>query len=711
MPVKASTSTVRWCRDEAGPIFNGLRLLFRSQLGYEGRQLEQQLYRTVQRTVVGGGTAVDPLNPKQPSPSLTLPETATDILQRANAVAVGIRTFADLMAKGVSPGSGGYTVSPSGEKVYMSNPSPSNDVIFGLGKVADLVSKGIFSLPSSPLPNLERLGEKVEEEPYFKDSDFPKTEFSETESSEGILDNGLTREEQEFLLRAARSVDDMEAEQKIRGTKKSNIYRPVLPEGYTVDATEMMNSGLSKSKESKVPSSRIGRLASFGQLAIGLAGGAAAEVTRRALSLGTSELAEKLPKNPFFSPANADRIVQTLCRVRGAALKLGQMLSIQDPETVPAGLLEIFERVRQSADFMPLKQVKKQMSAAFGPDWKSKFASFEDRPFAAASIGQVHKAVLLDGRTVAVKIQYPGVADGIDSDIDNLLSVLSIGGVFPKGLFLESFVEVARKELADECRYLREARAMKKFRELLADSNDFYVPEVIDSLTTDRVLTAEYVVGKPVDKCVNEPQVVRDYIAGKFIELCLYEIFTWRFMQTDPNWSNFFLGIHPVTGKPRMILLDFGATRSYSKKFVDCYMKLIKAAADLDTKRIIELSREIGFLAGYETSIMENAHAESVLIMGETLASNKPFDFSRQSVTKRIQKLLPVMLEHRLKSPPEEVYSLHRKLSGSYLLATKLKAVVSCGALFNEIYDNYSFGEDGKDIDIDKEDENSAKAS
>ncbi|KAK6051737.1 ABC1 family protein [Cooperia oncophora] len=500
----------------------------------------------------------------------------------------------------------------------------------------------------------------------------------------------------------------MEAEEKIRGKKKNNIYRPVLPEGYTVDADEMVD-GLSQSKESNVPSSRIGRLASFGQLAFGLAGGAAAEATRRAFSFGTAAVAEGQPTNPLFSSANADRIVQTLCRVRGAALKLGQMLSIQDPETVSPALLEIFERVRQSADFMPLKQVEKQMFAAFGSDWRTRFASFEDRPFAAASIGQVHRAVLPDGRKVAVKIQYPGVAEGIDSDINNLISVLGIGGIFPKGLFLEQFVEVARKELADECRYLREARAMKKFRELLADSNDFYIPEVVDSLTTDRVLTAEYVVGKPVDKCVNEPQVVRDYIAGKFIELCLYEIFMWRFMQTDPNWSNFFLGVHPITGKPRMILLDFGATRSYSKKFVDCYMKLIKAAADLDTKRITELSKEIGFLTGYESSVMEKAHAESVLIMGETLASNTPFDFARQSVTKKVQKHLPVMLEHRLKSPPEEIYSLHRKLSGSYLLATKLKAVVSCGALFNEIYDNYSFGEDGKDIDIDSPEEIAAQ--
>uniref|UniRef100_A0A1I7YTD8 ABC1 domain-containing protein n=1 Tax=Steinernema glaseri TaxID=37863 RepID=A0A1I7YTD8_9BILA len=451
----------------------------------------------------------------------------------------------------------------------------------------------------------------------------------------------------------------------------------------------------------------IGRLATFGQLALGLGAGAAAEITRRSLRFGKNDESSTADRvvgssNPFLTPANAERIVQTLCRVRGAALKLGQMLSIQDSDTVPPYLLEIFDRVRHSADFMPMKQVHKQLRKELGDDWRSKFADFDERPFAAASIGQVHKATTLDGRKVAVKIQYPGVAEGIDSDIDNLVTILNVGRLFPKGMFLNNFVTVARRELKAECDYEREARAMIKFRELLGEQEEFFVPGVFRELSTKRVLTTELIEGKPVDKCMEESQDVRNYIASKFIELCLKEIFQWRFMQTDPNWSNFFFGKHPVTGDPRLILLDFGASRSYPKLFVDRYMHIIRAAYDKDDEKMLKYSREIGFLTGYESKLMERAHCDSISILGETLASDEPYDFSQQTVTKRIHKLIPIMLEHRLTSPPEEIYSLHRKLSGSYLLATKLRSTVACGPLFNEIYDNYRFGDDGVyDIDID----------
>ncbi|CAP35488.1 Protein CBR-COQ-8 [Caenorhabditis briggsae] len=748
-------STLKWCQQEIGPICDGICMAVRSQLGYDGRRIEKQIRRKALQTVVMGGQDVDPL--KEPNKtndsvlSTALPST-NETLQRARVVAAGIETFAKLMSQGIYPGSAGFTISESGERQYVKQSSPiQSTLVANLISTAEKISKGAISVPF-PLPTLTKLGTWAISNPTAElpipsqiraavpaigrvevliqsilgvttARQITGTVVTEprklklegvTDQSSGFteatalpdaqpLDKTLTREEADFLIKAAKSVQDDNAETAIYGDKKTKpeVYRPELPKNFEVNL-EMGNvHTLTRSNESSVPATRIGRLATFGQLAFGLLGGATAEVTRRAFGIGKKLQEEGVPKNPFLSEANADRIVATLCRVRGAALKLGQMLSIQDSSTVPPALLEIFERVRQSADFMPLKQVHRQMRDAFGDDWRDKFEQFDDKPFACASIGQVHKATLKDGRIVAVKVQYPGVAEGIDSDIDNLVSVLSVGGIFPKGMFLDAFVAVARRELKQECDYEREARAMRKFRELIADWEDVYVPEVIDELSSSRVLTTELVYGKPVDACVKEPQVVRDYIAGKFIELCLKEIFLWRFMQTDPNWSNFFLGKHPKTGEPRLVLLDFGASRAYGKKFVDIYMNIIKAAYDGDKKKIIDFSREIGFLTGYETAVMEEAHVESVMIMGETLASNHPYDFANQDVTKRIQKLIPVMLEHRLTSPPEEIYSLHRKLSGCYLLAAKLKATVSCGGLFHEIHDNYVYGEDGKDINID----------
>lgn len=138
-------------------------------------------------------------------------------------------------------------------------------------------------------------------------------------------------------------------------------------------------------KQRAVPSSRIARVASFGQLFAGLGIGTVNELTKGALGLGGS----KNVRDALLSPANAERIVDTLCKVRGAALKLGQILSIQDTNVVSPQLVHAFDRVRQAADFMPKYQLEKVMTGEFGKDWRSKFATFEENPFAAASIGQV----------------------------------------------------------------------------------------------------------------------------------------------------------------------------------------------------------------------------------------------------------------------------------------------------------------------------------
>lgn len=439
------------------------------------------------------------------------------------------------------------------------------------------------------------------------------------------------------------------------------------------------------SKARVVPSSRIGRMISFGSLAAGLGVGTVAQYARNTLQSVTGKVDET--SNTFLSPANAERIVDTLCKVRGAALKLGQLLSIQDDSVIPSDLQKIFDRVRQSADFMPSWQVEKVMSSQLGPDWRSKIHQFEEKPFAAASIGQVHLAVLHSGQEVAIKVQYPGVAKGINSDIDNLVGVLKVWNMFPKGMFIDNIVEVAKKELAWEVDYIREAECTKKFKQLLAPYPEYYVPSVIDELCAQEVITTELIDGMPLDKLFDAHYQVRYDIAYKIMQLCLREMFILRCMQTDPNWANFFYN----TNTKQVILLDFGATREYSKEFMDQYIEIIKAASENDRDAILRMSREMKFLTGYESKIMEETHVDTVLIMGEVFTSegSGEFDFGAQKTTRRIQAMVPTILTHRLCPPPEEIYSLHRKLSGVFLLCSKLKVKMNCRDMFQDIYRQY----------------------
>ncbi|XP_022654181.1 atypical kinase COQ8B, mitochondrial-like [Varroa destructor] len=533
----------------------------------------------------------------------------------------------------------------------------------GLSQIGQALSR--YGIPLSPTGTRKRIAAKSK-----NDSDFGVENLC-------VVFEGL----RQFVMKAMeynlrQIIGTAPLHEPIRPTE--NLIKVPQPKGErifeTITTMDPMLGTSSKAK--KVPASRIGRALTYGGLLAGLGVGAATEAVRR--------LASNEERPLLLSEANANRIVETLCQVRGAALKIGQILSLQNLKVVPPEIQQLFVRVRDSAHYMPSWQLNQVMSREWGNKWRSRMDSFEDMPFAAASIGQVHRGVFR-GREVAIKVQYPGVAKGINADIDNLMMLLKVWDMLPRGMFINNLVEVARRELVWEVDYNREAASGNKFQELLRHDEVFQVPKVIDELTTNSVLVTELVKGAlPVDRLANASQPLRNYISENLLRLTLNEIFIYRYMQTDPNWSNFLY--QPST--QRVVLLDFGATRSYKKSFIDTYLKVIEAAAERDEVKILNLSEQIGFLTGEESEIMRRAHCDAVLILGEAFTVDE-FDFGEGRTEEKVGQLIPIMLKHRLTPPPEEIYSLHRKLSGIFLLCSKLRAKIDCRSMFMDIREQY----------------------
>lgn len=428
-------------------------------------------------------------------------------------------------------------------------------------------------------------------------------------------------------------------------------------------------------RESRVPESRFGRLWQYGGLATSMAFGAVGEGFKRFTGSGADG-------SLMLSEANMNRLVAKLSKMRGAALKLGQMMSFQDSKVLPATINTILQRVQDSADYMPPSQRNQVLVRSLGENWRDLFSNFEERPFAAASIGQVHKATLAsNGKDVAVKVQYPGVRNSIDSDLNNLSLLLTASRLLPKGLYLDKTIANARTELGWECDYEREAEACIRFKQLLSEEQTtFAVPEVYLEACGPDVLTAEFMHGKGVTKIADLSQAERDWIGTHVLRLCLRELMEWRFMQTDPNWTNFLYN----RSAQKLELLDFGASRDFPSKFIEPYVSLLIAASKGDRDTCRDRSIELGYLTGHESNEMLAAHVDSILTLSEPFNETAPevYDFEDQTITDRVRANIGLMLRERMAPPPEETYSLHRKLSGAFLLCARLKSKIRTREMF-----------------------------
>ena len=283
-----------------------------------------------------------------------------------------------------------------------------------------------------------------------------------------------------------------------------------------------------------VPAGRLARLARLGSLASGVAGGMLAEGARQ-LGQGRRPKISDL----LLTPANARRVAEQLAQLRGAAMKVGQLLSMDAGDLLPPELGEILSRLRADARPMPMSQLIVVLNEHWGEGWEQHFTKFSFTPMAAASIGQVHSAHDQRGRRLAIKVQYPGVRQSISSDVDNVASLLRISGLLPKSLDIQPLLDEAKCQLHAEADYRVEAAHLTHFRALLADRPDFLLPEVQETLSNVNILAMSHVEGEPVEALAKASQAERDRVVGLLFELLFREIFEFHLVQTDPNFANY----------------------------------------------------------------------------------------------------------------------------------------------------------------------------
>ncbi|MEM6740176.1 MAG: AarF/ABC1/UbiB kinase family protein [Pseudomonadota bacterium] len=435
-----------------------------------------------------------------------------------------------------------------------------------------------------------------------------------------------------------------------------------------------MNDQSSLPKPLAVPSGRLARVGRLGTMTAGIATGAAWNGVR---SLASGERPEW--RDLLLTPANMRRVADELARMRGAAMKVGQLISMDAGDILPPELAEIMSRLRAQADFMPPRQLQTVLSKEWGADWRRRFRQFDVRPIAAASIGQVHRATLQDGRLVAIKVQYPGIRRSIDSDVENVATLARMAGLVPQGIALEPLLAEAKAQLHEEADYAREGRELARFASLLADDPAFAVPRLEPSLTTPAVLTMSFLSGQPIEAMRALPQGERDAILHNLLALLFRELFEFRAMQTDPNFANY--RYDPESKK--ILLLDFGATREVPEAITEGYRALFRAGIEGGQAEILAASEGLGLFAP-DTAERHKAMVVGMISLAfSQMRPGKVYDFADRAHSEAMRDRAMEMAGEQgfVHIPPMDVLYVQRKFGGIFLLARTLRAKVDVAAL------------------------------
>ena len=423
-----------------------------------------------------------------------------------------------------------------------------------------------------------------------------------------------------------------------------------------------------KYTEKAVPSSRLSRISKLGGLATALTGNVIKNTVNAAFS------AEKPSfDNTLKNLNNAHTITKHLSQMRGAAMKIGQMISMDAGELLPPEWEPILAMLREQANSMPKTQLLDTLNQHWGSNWMDKFEYFSFEPIAAASIGQVHKAKLKSGEVLAVKVQYPGVARSIDSDIDNLAGLLKLTRLIPKGLDIDKILTQAKEQLKQEADYRVELAYLERYAALLKDDERFLVPDAYKPLSNEFILCMDFIEAKPIDDLVFEQVDIKNKITENLIELVFKELFSFKFTQSDPNFANFLY----QADTQKLVLLDFGACRALSDDASQGYINMASAMQAQNGDKMLNALIDLGLLDANTPQNAIDIVVNACITASESLQVS-PYNFKQSQIIKRLQQQTMGLITEKnaIASPDFDVALINRKITGTVMLANKMSADV-----------------------------------
>lgn len=394
--------------------------------------------------------------------------------------------------------------------------------------------------------------------------------------------------------------------------------------------------------------------------------------------------------NRSFYRDQAQVLADELGELKGSVMKAGQMLSLYGQYFLPEEAVEVLATLQDDTPSVSWAFVEPQLRDALGNDVIDKL-NVDREPLAAASLGQAHLATVKStGQQVVVKIQYPGVANAIATDVGTLRRLINATRLAPKALDLTQVFNELQEMLERECDYIQEREFTEQYGRLLADDDRFVVPAVHGEFCARRVLTTTYEPGFSVaSKEVQAlSQARRNKLGKAFVDLFCDEFFCWHMVQTDPHFGNYRIKIDDQGENDKIVVLDFGATRRFEPAFIDQYAQIVRGSLECDRDLIMKGVLDIGLMDRTTPKSVLTDFGELTELIVEPF--RKPFDplvdakhytpggayqFGPTDLPARVgQKAAMKMMSVHFKIPPKEIIFLHRRIVGVLVTLRTLRA-------------------------------------